>query len=241
MNGLRQFNRSDIVMFKERDGLQNIFKCGVNIQNHKGNEMSSTIIVCEIELVKANETSEDYILLEEYKEENKKMIINVRKLKTISKKEERIIDVIGIMPYEFMKILNEKLNNKYVFSQQLPTHKIAFVNVELDSIVGSEQGGRRPALIVDEFEEDGQKYYTIAFMTSKIKKISQPTHVMYEPGEGGLEINSIALFEQMSFIKKDKLIKQYNDISKDKLRNNKIAFAKSLGLADINRKMVSGA
>lgn len=76
---------------------------------------------------------------------------------------------------------------------------------DLSPVVGSEQGGMRPVLIIQ--NNVGNKYsptVIVAAITTKIEKGKMPTHV--EVGaEKGLEKNSVVLLEQVRTIDKQRL------------------------------------
>lgn len=77
--------------------------------------------------------------------------------------------------------------------------------VNLDPIIGSEQGGERPALVL---QNDLGNWYSptvvIAPISTKInKKQVLPTHV--ELSEGTLQEKSVVLIEQMRAIDKKRL------------------------------------
>lgn len=76
---------------------------------------------------------------------------------------------------------------------------------DLSPVVGSEQGGMRPVLVVQ--NNVGNKYsptVVIAAITTKIEKGKMPTHVEVGADEG-LEKNSVVLLEQIRTIDKQRL------------------------------------
>ena len=77
---------------------------------------------------------------------------------------------------------------------------------DLSPVVGSEQGGVRPVLIVQ--NDIGNKYsptVIICAVTSKLTKAKLPTHVELKEGEAGLMKDSVALLEQVRTIDKRRL------------------------------------
>lgn len=79
--------------------------------------------------------------------------------------------------------------------------------VNLEPVLGSEQGGIRPALII---QNDVGNVYSpttiVAALTSHIKsKAKLPTHIMIKK-RGGMRFNSIVLLEQIRTIDKARLI-----------------------------------
>lgn len=76
---------------------------------------------------------------------------------------------------------------------------------DLSPVVGSEQGGVRPVVIIQ--NDTGNKYsptVIIAAITSQTGKSSLPTHVKVE-GEIKLPKNSVVLLEQVRTIDKRRL------------------------------------
>ena len=76
---------------------------------------------------------------------------------------------------------------------------------DLSPVVGSEQGGVRPVLVVQ--NDVGNKYsptVIIAAITSQMNKVKLPTHVEVS-AEFGLPKNSVVLLEQITTIDKKRL------------------------------------
>lgn len=86
---------------------------------------------------------------------------------------------------------------------------------DLSPVVGSEQGGVRPIVIVQ--NDIGNKYsptIIIAPITSQLHKAKLPTHVGITADEYGLPKNSVILLEQIRTIDKKRLrekIGAFND------------------------------
>ena len=77
---------------------------------------------------------------------------------------------------------------------------------DLSPVVGSEQGGIRPVLIVQ--NDIGNKYsptVIAAAITSKINKAKMPTHIELNAMEYGLNKDSVILLEQIRTIDKRRL------------------------------------
>ena len=77
---------------------------------------------------------------------------------------------------------------------------------DLSPVVGSEQGGIRPVLIVQ--NDIGNKYsptVIVAAITSKINKAKMPTHIEIEGEKHGLAKDSVILDEQIRTIDKRRL------------------------------------
>lgn len=76
----------------------------------------------------------------------------------------------------------------------------------LDPVVGSEQGGVRPVLIIQ--NDKGNRYGStviVAAMTGRGKKPGLPTHVPVPGGVGGLDRDTLVLLEQVRTIEKTRL------------------------------------
>ena len=71
----------------------------------------------------------------------------------------------------------------------------------LNPVVGSEQGGIRPVLIIQNDTGNRHSPSTIvAAITAKVRKHSLPTHVYLPTGTSGLKRSSIILLEQIRTI-----------------------------------------
>lgn len=98
------------------------------------------------------------------------------------------------------------------------------IRVQLDDNKGSEQGGERPAVVIQ--NDIGNKYsptLIVAFMTSKVKK-HMPTHITCSPKDTGLPLESTILFEQIRTIDKIRVISKIGRIKENLL----IAMAKPI-------------
>jgi len=77
---------------------------------------------------------------------------------------------------------------------------------DLDPVIGSEQGGIRPVLIVQ--NDIGNQYSPttiVACITGQMSKTKLPTHVDLPGKENGLSKNSVVLAEQLRTIDKTRL------------------------------------
>lgn len=92
--------------------------------------------------------------------------------------------------------------------------------VMLNPSVGSEQGGKRPAVVLQ--NNIGNKYsptVIIAPITSKRNKSKLPTHVEIDDYEScGLDKPSIILLEQIETIDKSRIIKKLSHADKETMR-----------------------
>lgn len=77
---------------------------------------------------------------------------------------------------------------------------------DLSPVVGSEQGGTRPVLVVQ--NDVGNKYsptVIAAAITSRINKAKLPTHIEIDAARYGLSKDSVILLEQVRTIDKKRL------------------------------------
>ena len=107
---------------------------------------------------------------------------------------------------------------------------------DLSPVVGSEQGGIRPVLIIQ--NDLGNKYsptVIAAAITSQTNKTKLPTHIEIKGDSSslGLKNNSVILTEQIRTIDKSRLKEKIGHID-DELVMNKInnALGVSFGLED---------
>ena len=77
---------------------------------------------------------------------------------------------------------------------------------DLSPVIGSEQGGIRPVLVLQ--NDIGNKYsptIIAAAITSQLDKAKLPTHIALEAGTYGLPKNSVVLLEQIRTLDKRRL------------------------------------
>ena len=77
---------------------------------------------------------------------------------------------------------------------------------DLSPVIGSEQGGVRPVLIIQ--NDVGNKHsptVIAAAITSQTGKTKLPTHIVIEPEKSGLKADSVILTEQIRTIDKSRL------------------------------------
>ncbi len=101
---------------------------------------------------------------------------------------------------------------------------------DLSPVVGSEQGGVRPILIVQ--NDTGNKYsptIIAAAVTSKINKAKLPTHIELNAHEFGLIKDSVILLEQIRTLDKRRLKERIGELSPVTMRKVNTALLISLG------------
>lgn len=90
---------------------------------------------------------------------------------------------------------------------------------DLSPVIGSEQGGVRPVLIIQ--NDVGNKYSPTVIataITSQINKAKMPTHIELDANEYGLSKDSVVLAEQIRTIDKRRLKEKIGHLD-DKLMN----------------------
>lgn len=101
---------------------------------------------------------------------------------------------------------------------------------DLSPVVGSEQGGVRPVLIIQ--NDVGNKYsptVIVAAITSQISKAKIPTHVELGASDFALQKDSVALLEQLRTIDKLRLQEKIGKVESLKMKEINKALLISLG------------
>ena len=102
---------------------------------------------------------------------------------------------------------------------------------DLSPVVGSEQGGMRPVLIVQ--NDTGNKHsptVIAAAITSQIGKARLPTHIELEARSFGLTKDSVVLLEQIRTIDKRRLRERMGRVDDELMTKVDNAIAVSFGL-----------
>ena len=105
---------------------------------------------------------------------------------------------------------------------------------DLSPVIGSEQGGVRPVLIVQ--NDIGNKYsptVIAAAITSQINKAKLPTHIEISAQEYGLQKDSVILLEQIRTIDKKRFREKIGHLDDELMDRVNEALSISFGLADI--------
>lgn len=114
---------------------------------------------------------------------------------------------------------------------------------DLSPVVGSEQGGIRPVLVIQ--NDLGNKHsptVIVAAVTSKNTKAVLPTHVGIAKAQYGLKHDSIVLTEQIRTIDRRRLREYIGHLSARQMAEIDLAMVTSLGLstlAETDRKQNS--
>ena len=107
---------------------------------------------------------------------------------------------------------------------------------DLNPVVGSEQGGIRPVLVI---QNDVGNHFSptvvAAAITSRKEQNSLPTHLLLE-NVPGLEPTSLLLLEQLRTIDRKRLRGYIGRISKEKMLEVDAALAISIGIGYPNER-----
>jgi len=105
---------------------------------------------------------------------------------------------------------------------------------QLNPVVGSEQGGVRPVLVVQ--NDIGNQYSPttiVLAITSQINKAKLPTHVELKADLYGMERDSVILTEQIRTIDKTRLKQRIAVLNEETMQKVDQALLISLDLIDI--------
>lgn len=105
---------------------------------------------------------------------------------------------------------------------------------DLSPVIGSEQGGIRPVLIIQ--NDVGNKYsptVIAAAITSQINKAKMPTHIELSASEYGLYKDSVILLEQIRTIDKKRLREKVAHLDKKLMKTVDEALSVSFGIDNI--------
>ena len=103
---------------------------------------------------------------------------------------------------------------------------------DLDPVLGSEQGGVRPVLIVqNDLGNQSSPTVIVVPLTTRRKRAGLPTHVRIDPPEGGLTRPSQVLCEQVRTLEKSRLSDFLGDVSQTTMARVDAALRRALGTA----------
>jgi mRNA interferase MazF len=107
------------------------------------------------------------------------------------------------------------------------------IYADLSPVVGSEQGGVRPVLVIQ--NDIGNKYsptVIVAAITSQINKAKLPTHVELAAAEYGITKDSVILLEQIRTIDKKRLKEKIGHLSDELMKRVDDGLQVSFGLIE---------
>ena len=136
---------------------------------------------------------------------------------------------------------NKNLNQKGVLNVSVSIKRGEIYYADLSPVVGSEQGGVRPVLVVQ--NNVGNKYsptVIVVAITSQFGKTKLPTHIEITSKECGLSKNSIVLTEQVRTLDKSRLMEKIGELSDQYMQFVDVAMGLSLGLNyEVNNKITT--
>ncbi len=107
---------------------------------------------------------------------------------------------------------------------------------DLSPVIGSEQGGLRPVLIVQ--NDVGNRYsptVIAAAITSRLGKAKLPTHIDIQASDVGLSKDSVVLLEQIRTLDKTRLREKMGHLSDGVMLQVDNAITVSFGLGEERR------
>ena len=102
---------------------------------------------------------------------------------------------------------------------------------DISPVVGSEQGGIRPVIIIQ--NDIGNRYsptVIVAAITSQINKAKLPTHVEISSEEYGLNRDSVVLLEQIRTLDKKRLKEKIGHMTEEDMKKVNKSLLISLNL-----------
>ena len=110
---------------------------------------------------------------------------------------------------------------------------------DLSPVVGSEQGGVRPVLVIQ--NDTGNRHsptIIAAAITSQMNKAKLPTHIELVGADCGLTKDSVVLLEQIRTLDKRRLREKMGHLDDSRMAEVDWAIAVSFGLQNRNTKEV---
>lgn len=104
---------------------------------------------------------------------------------------------------------------------------------DLSPVVGSEQGGVRPVLVIQ--NDIGNRFsptVIVAAITAQIQKAKLPTHVEIDAKAYGFDRDSVILLEQIRTIDKQRLTDKITHLDEEMMNRVNEALMISLGMID---------
>lgn len=104
---------------------------------------------------------------------------------------------------------------------------------DLSPVVGSEQGGVRPVLVIQ--NDIGNRFsptVIVAAITAQIQKAKLPTHVEIDAKTYGFDRDSVILLEQIRTIDKQRLTDKITHLDDEMMEKVNESLQISLGLID---------
>ena len=115
----------------------------------------------------------------------------------------------------------------------MTVHRGDIYYADLSPVIGSEQGGVRPVIVIQ--NDVGNKYsptVIVAAITSQINKAKLPTHVEIKAGDHGLNKDSVILLEQLRTVDKRRLKERIGRMEAEAMKKVNEALVISLGIIE---------
>lgn len=105
------------------------------------------------------------------------------------------------------------------------------VRVRLDPIIGSEQAGDRPAVVISpDLINEYSPVVLIAAITSQKTERAYPFEALIEPPDGGLSLRSKVLLMQLRSVDKQRIVGRYGRLNEETMRRVEEALKIATGL-----------
>ena len=104
---------------------------------------------------------------------------------------------------------------------------------DLSPVVGSEQGGFRPVLVIQ--NDVGNKFsptVIVAAITSQLSKAKLPTHIELKKEKYNLLKDSVVLLEQIRTLDKRRLVNKVSSLDVSTMQQVDVAMMISLGITN---------
>jgi len=107
----------------------------------------------------------------------------------------------------------------------------AVVLCDFSPVVGTEQSGLRPAVVVQIDRANAASPHTIVVpFTTRIHRAVLPSHYLVAAGNNGLTQDSVALCEQVRVIDKKRIVKQLGALSDSDMKGIESGLRLIMGL-----------
>jgi mRNA interferase MazF len=129
--------------------------------------------------------------------------------------------------------INRKKLRRHIYMCNKIIKRGDIFNCDLSPVVGSEQGGIRPVIVIqNDVGNLHSKTVVVAAITSKTEKFKISTHIYINNTKCGLEKESLALLEQIRTVDRSRLSGYRGSLSPTEMIMINKALLISIGLAD---------
>ncbi|MFH1094827.1 MAG: type II toxin-antitoxin system PemK/MazF family toxin [Candidatus Micrarchaeota archaeon] len=105
------------------------------------------------------------------------------------------------------------------------------VLVNLDPVVGSEQGKTRPALVIqNDIGNQNSPTTIVAPITTKLYSKEYPTNVKVGKNESGLSEDSTILLNQIRTVDRSRIVRKLSSLRGEQMAKVELAIKASLGI-----------